>query len=71
MAFREQLKQSEAYQAASEPNEAVQQQRADSVGEAVGPVVQLEKTDVQMWADVLTVVLLILIWRELVRQGGS
>lgn len=67
--FRDRIQQSEHYQAAEEQAEQAQP-RADSVGAAVGPVVQLEKTDVQMWADVLTVVLLFLIWRE-IRQGGS
>ncbi len=68
MAFREQLRQSEHYQSAEEAAEQVQE--AATAAEAVAPVVQLEKTDVQMWADVFTVVLLFLIWLELRRRGS-
>ncbi|MFC4246472.1 hypothetical protein ACFOZ7_05605 [Natribaculum luteum] len=68
MAFRQKLRESPHYQSAEDVAE--QAQEAATAAEAVAPVVQLEKTDVQMWADVFTVVLLFLIWRELRRRGS-
>lgn len=64
MAFQDKIRQSDEFQeiagAADEAAEAV---------DTAGTVITLEKSDVQFWADVLTVVLLFLIWREL--QGGA
>lgn len=47
------------------------QPRAQSltIGEALGPVTQLEKGDVQFWTEVLQLVVLLLIYREL--RGGT
>lgn len=64
--FREKIRQSPEFQAATEAGEEAV---TDSPVQAAQPVLQLEKTDVQMWADVLTVLLLFLIWRELARGG--
>lgn len=52
------------------PEDPREAQRADSAVEAVGPWLELEKTDVQLWADLAKVVLLVLILREL-RRGGA
>lgn len=45
--------------------------QSDAVPQAVAPVISLEKTDVQFWLQVGQVVLLFLIWREMMRQGGN
>lgn len=42
---------------------------AASVGDALGPVLDWEKTDVEFWMQVAQVILLYLILREL-RRGG-
>lgn len=68
MAFRQALRESPHYRAAEDA--AGEAQEAATAAEAMAPVVRLEKTDVQMWADVFTVVLLFLIWRELRRRGS-
>ena len=48
---------------------ATRQQGGDTVGDALDPVLDLEKTDVEFWTQVAQVVLLLLILREL--RGGS
>jgi len=46
------------------------QQGGNTVGDALGPVLDWEKTDVEFWTQVAQVVLLLLILREL-RSGGA
>ncbi|AFD02299.1 head protein [Haloarcula hispanica icosahedral virus 2] len=46
-----------------------QQQPVEQVEQAVGPVVSLEKGDIEFWALIAQTVLLYLIWRELSRGG--
>lgn len=67
MSFQEKIRESEEYQQAiGEAEDSVEQ-----AAETAGTVVTLEKSDVQFWTDVLTVVLLFLIWRELQTGGGG
>lgn len=68
MVFREEIRNSPEYKAATQQAQR-QSGEAETVGAAVSPVMQLEKTDVQFWCNVATVVLLFLIWRELSRGG--
>jgi hypothetical protein len=68
--FRESLRQTPEYQAQIEAKQPQNPQEADTVGDALAPVMSLEKGDLQFWSNVLTVVLLFLIYRELLRQGG-
>lgn len=54
----------------SEANQAAQSDEAETVKEAVQPVIQLEKGDLEFLMQVMTVVLLFLIWREQTRGGA-
>lgn len=65
--FRDSLHQSPEFQAATQ---AAQEQAPETPREAVQPVLQLEKGDMEFWMQVTTTVLLFLIWRELAAQGG-
>lgn len=69
--MREQLRQRQEFQElAGDTGPQVNQTReAETVTEAVEPVISLEKSDIEFWLTVLQVVLLYLILREL--QGGS
>lgn len=62
--YRE-ITQQTAADAATEPREV------DTVSEAVDPVVSFEKGDIQFWMQVATVVLLLLIYRELAHASGQ
>lgn len=65
MAFQEKIRQSDEFQEIA----GAAEESAEQAAQTAGTVVTLEKSDVQFWTDVLTVVLLFLIWREL--QGGA
>jgi hypothetical protein len=67
MSFRENLRESDEYQEIA----GAAEESAEQAAQTAGTVVELEKSDVQFWTDVLTVVLLFLIWQELRRQGGG
>jgi hypothetical protein len=69
MTFKDKLHESAEYQALA--GDQQQDQEPETVPEAAGPVLQLEKTDLQFWMQVLTVLLLFLIWRELARENGA
>lgn len=60
------------YQAlATQAEDREQQQRADAApAAAVAPVLTLEKGDLEFWTQVATLVVLVLIYSELRRQGG-
>lgn len=62
---QEQQKQQQA-QAQRQPTQAQQQ---GTVGEALGPVLDAEKTDIQFWMMVAQTVLLLIIARELRSRG--
>ena len=49
---------------ARERQEAAQGQRADTLGDALGPVTNLEKGDLHFWATVAQLVVLLMIYRE-------
>jgi hypothetical protein len=72
MTFRENLHNSQEYQevtgqaGANTPVE----ERAQRDVPVAGPVISLEKTDIEFWLQVLQVVLLILIYRELTGGGA-
>lgn len=67
MSFQEYIRETDEYQevTAETTEEAVEKAASHS-----GTVIELEKSDVQFWTDLATVVLLFLIWREL-QNGGS
>jgi hypothetical protein len=79
MGVREQIRESDEYQAQVQQNQQDQagqggsqsqgQGQATTVGEALGPVMDWEKSDVEFWMQVGQFVLLLLILREL-RGGG-
>ena len=48
---------------------ATRGQQADTLGDALGPVVNLEKSDLHFWATIAQLVVLVLILREL--RGGA
>lgn len=58
-------------QAQQEVEAATQQtsERADTVGEALAPVLNWEKSDVQFWVQILQLVVLLLILSELRRAS--
>lgn len=67
MTFRDTIRSSDEYQEiAGEAEESVEQ-----AAETAGTVISLEKSDVQFWTDVLSVVLLFLIYRELLQMNGG
>jgi len=68
MTFQDKLHKSAEYQALAGEEES---QEAETVSEAAAPVLQLEKTDLEFWMQVLTVILLFLLWRELARSNGA
>ena len=71
--FRNQLRQTEEYQTlAGEEGQSGQGQPANGGGSGQGldPVLSLEKTDIEFWMQIITVVLLFLIWREMARSNG-
>lgn len=70
MTFREAIKETPEYQAQLAAQQPAQPETADTVGEALAPVMSLEKGDLEFWSNVISVVLLFMIYRELVRQGG-
>lgn len=67
MSFQEHIRQSDEYQQIAGQAE----ESAEAAAETAGTVIELEKSDVQFWTDVATVVLLFLIWRELQNGGGG
>ena len=73
--FRDKLHETPEYQATAgqQAQQQAQQQasQAETVTQAAGPVLQLEKGDLQFWTQVATMILLFLIWRELARQNGA
>lgn len=69
--FRNKLRQTQEYQALAgqqQPQAPTDTRQVESVTEAVDPVVSLEKSDVQFWLQVVQLVVLLLILREL--RGG-
>jgi len=62
--------QADQQQATTQADAATGQQAGNTVGNALGPVLDWEKTDVEFWMQVAQVVLLYLILREL-RRGGA
>ncbi|AAY24953.1 head protein [Haloarcula hispanica virus SH1] len=80
MGVKDQIRDLDEYQAQVQQAQAGQQQnarqaaaaatgQAGTVGNALGPVMNWEKTDVEFWMQVAQVVLLYLILREL-RRGA-
>lgn len=67
MSFQETIRESEEYQQIT----GAAEESAEQAAETAGTVITLEKSDVQFWTDVATVVLLFLIWRELQNGGGG
>lgn len=61
--FRDTIHDSPQYQG-QQANE-----QPETPAEAVEPLIQLEKGDMEFWMDVATVVLLFLIYREMLRGG--
>jgi len=73
MSLRDTLRESDEYQqitqeAASAADEA-RNETADTVADAMQPLTTLEKGDAEFWLDVLTVVLLFMLYREV--SGGT
>jgi len=73
MAFQETLRNTPEYeQVAGEPDDTdadiSEPRRVETPREAVSPVISLERGDVQFWLQVLQVLLLYLILREVGRQ---
>ena len=74
MSFKDALRETDEYQAlASQSNgDGDEGQPAnDVVPESVAPIVSLEKTDMEFWMQVVTVLLLFLIYRELSRANQA
>jgi hypothetical protein len=73
--FRNNLRSSDEFQEIAEPaaaaSDAVQDETADTVADAAAAIINLEQGDAEFWLDVLTVVLLFLIYREMARQNGG
>jgi len=73
MTLRESIKQTSEYQDIAEPTESTtdadvtEPRRVETVDEAVAPIISLERGDVQFWLQVIQVLLLYLILRELGR----
>ena len=70
MGVRDQIRNSEEYKQIVAEQAQHQPQRAASVGEAVGPVISLEKTDLHFLTQLAILAMLILIYREQRRRGG-
>ena len=69
--LREQLRQTDAYQAQTQKQQPPDETRqVETVEQAVEPVVSLEKGDLEFWMMVVQTLLLWLILRELSRGGG-
>jgi hypothetical protein len=66
------IRSSPEYQALADQREATEQQRQADVSPtaAVAPVLTLEKGDLEFWTQVTTLIVLVLIYSELRRQGG-
>jgi len=73
--MRNKLRSSDEFQEIAEPAaataDAVEDETADTVADAAAAIINLEQGDAEFWLDVLTVVLLFLIYRELSRQNGG
>jgi hypothetical protein len=73
--FRNNLRDSDEFQeiedAAAATADAVDDETADTVADAADAIFNLEQGDAEFWLDVLTVVLLFLIYRELARRNGG
>jgi hypothetical protein len=72
MTFRNELRKTDEFreiagETARDPSET---RTVETPQEAVDPVMSLEKSDVQFWMQVVQVLLLYLILRELSRGGG-
>lgn len=73
MSLRESIKQTSEYQDLAEPPESAtdaddtEPRRVETANEAVAPIISLERADVQFWLQVIQVLLLYLILRELGR----
>jgi len=66
---RNQIQQMDEYSPPGQSGQSGSGQPAGPVESTVGPVVSMEKTDIEFWAQVGQFILLLLIWREL-RGGG-
>lgn len=73
MAFNDYIKETDEYQEIAAQEEAQAQQGAPANPQPghVGPVGSFEKSDVDFWLQVATVLLLFLIYRELARANGQ
>ncbi|WIV67548.1 hypothetical protein [Natrialbaceae archaeon AArc-T1-2] len=69
MGVRDQIRNSEEYQQIVAEQSQQQQQHASSPGEAVAPVVSLEKTDLHFLTQLAILFMLVLIYRELTSRG--
>jgi len=72
MALQEHLQQTSEYQQLTEPPDTPDQdvsepRRVETPTQAVSPVISLERGDVQFWLQVIQVILLYLILREIGR----
>lgn len=68
---RGQIRDMETYSDPEQNQQSGQQQQpAEQVEQAVGPVISMEKGDIEFWAQIGQLILLYLIWRELSR-GAS
>jgi len=70
--LREQIQSSPEYQevTAQQPETTQQAAQVETVGAALDPVLQWEKGDVEFWLQVVQLVVLLLILRELRKGGG-
>jgi hypothetical protein len=73
--MRNTLRNSDEFQEIAEPAaataDAVEDETADTVADAADAIINLEQGNAEFWLDVLTVVLLFLIYREMARQNGG
>lgn len=65
MGVREQIHDTPEMKARKSRQEAGTTQSVDTVGEAVGPVISLEKSDLEFWVQVAQLVVLIMLLRRM------